>query len=74
MPITYDITKDGLYLEGLEKGEQKGLKTGEGIGIEKKGRQIIINALKLGVLSVEQIAEMAEVDVAYVLEIREHLG
>ena len=35
MPITYDITKDGLYLEGLEKGEQKGLKTGEGIGVKK---------------------------------------
>ena len=61
MPITYDITKDGLYLEGLEAGEQK------------KGRKMIFNALKLGKLSVEQIAEMAEVDVAYVLEIKEQL-
>ena len=73
MPITYDITKDGLYLEGLEKGEQKGLKEGEGIGIEKSRRQITINALKLGKLSIEDIAEMAEVDLAYVLEIKKQL-
>ena len=82
MPITYDITKDSLYLEGLEKGEevgfekgeQKGLKTGEGIGVEKNRRLMIINALKIGKLSVEEIAEMTEVDVAYVLEIEKQLN
>ena len=65
MPITYDITKDSLYLEGLEKGE--------GMGIEKNRRQMIINALKLGKLSIEEIAEMAEVEVTYVSEIKEQL-
>ena len=59
---------------GFEKGEQKGLKTGEVIGEKKKGRKMIVKALKLGTLSVEEIAEMAEVDVAYVLEIKEQLG
>lgn len=29
MPIVYDIEKDGLYLEGMEKGVEKGIETGK---------------------------------------------
>ena len=59
MPITYDITKDSLYLEGIEFGERK------------HKRQIILKALQLGILSIEQIAEMTDVDVAFVLELKQ---
>ena len=74
MPITYDITKDSLYLEGLEIGEEKGSEKGFEKGIEK-GKQegkdeVIVNALQLGVLTAEQIAEMANVSVEYVLQLQ----
>lgn len=64
MPITYDITKDSLYLEGMEKGLEKGL--------EKNKQQMILKALQQGILSMEQIAELAEVEVAYVLNLRDN--
>ena len=74
MPITYDITKDSLYLEGLEIGEEKGIEKGIEKGFEKgieKGKQegkdeVIVNALQLGVLTAEQIAEMVNVSGDYV--------
>lgn len=61
MPITYDITKDGLYKEGIEQG------------IEQKKFQMISKALRQGLLTDEQIAEIAEVSVDYVLEVKTRL-
>ena len=81
MPITYDITKDGIYQkgvrEGLEKGVreglEKGVREGEQKGSKNKADRMIIKALQLGVLSVDQIAEMAEVDVDYVLSLKQKI-
>ena len=81
MPITYDITKDGIYQkgvrEGLEKGVreglEKGVREGEQKGSKNKADRMIIKALQLEMLSVEQIAEMAEVDVEYVLALKGQL-
>ena len=89
MPITYDIKTDGLYnegiregreeglLEGIEKGIQKGIQKGreEGReeGREKKQYQIIFKALSQRVLTIEQIAEIAEVSIDYVLSIQSEL-
>lgn len=62
MPITYDITEDYFYKEGLEKGDQGRL------------RKIIFKALRQSILTIEQISEMADVDVDYVLKLKQELG
>ena len=70
MPITYDITKDGLYKEGKEVGREEGLRE----GLKERTNQMIIKALRMGALTIEQIAEMAEVDASYVLHLQKQLG
>ena len=72
MPITYDITKDSLYLEGMEKGLEEGLERGLNEGLEKSKQQMILRMLQQGILTIEQIAELAEVDVEFVLSLREN--
>ncbi len=56
MPITFDITKDTLYFEGKAEGEVK--------------RNMIISLLRNTALSVDAIAQAAEVDEAYVTELK----
>ena len=89
MPITYDIKTDGLYNEGIREGREEGLLKGiekgiqkgreEGIqkgiqkGREKKQYQIIFKALSQRVLTIEQIAEIAEVGIEYVLSVQSEL-
>ena len=74
MPITYDIKTDGLYNEGREEGREEGLlegrEEGREEGIEKNRFQIISKALSQRILTIEQIAEMAEVSIDYVLSIQ----
>ncbi|MDV7399324.1 hypothetical protein RZS08_48380, partial [Arthrospira platensis SPKY1] len=41
MPIEYDITTDGLYLEGLEVGLEQGLERGLEKGLEQGKQQAI---------------------------------
>lgn len=57
MPITYNITEDSFYKEGLEKGDQRRL------------RKLIFKGLQME-MDINQIAEMAEVDVNYVLQLK----
>ena len=61
MPITYDITKDRLFNKGLEAGREEGL--------EQQKDRMILKSLDQGILTVEQIAEMAEVSIDYVLSL-----
>ena len=49
MPITFDITKDSLYLQGKEEGVEKGKK------------ELIIRFLKTTDLSIIELAKAAEV-------------
>ncbi|MEL7145498.1 MAG: hypothetical protein AAFO69_03950 [Bacteroidota bacterium] len=65
MPITYDITEDELYQEGLEKGLEK--------GAEKKERRLVERAIRKGVYTTEQIADMIDVDIEFVLAIQREL-
>ena len=58
MPITFDITKDTLYLKG--KAEER----------EEVKREMIISLLRNTTLSVAAIAQAAEVDEAYVKELK----
>ena len=69
MPITYDIKTDGLY----NKGREEGLLEGREEGIEKNRFQIISKALSQRILTIEQIAKMAEVSIDHVLSIQSEL-
>ncbi len=64
MGLLYDITKDYLYQEGLNKGREEA---------EKKQREAIAKMLAKQKLSVEEIAELFEVTVPYVEAIAKEL-
>ncbi|NJN34265.1 MAG: hypothetical protein HC817_08460 [Saprospiraceae bacterium] len=57
MPIVFDITTDELYLEGLEKGIEKGIRL----------------ELKRGDMSLKEIAEYFEVSIDFVLQVKKRL-
>ena len=69
MPITYDIKTDGLYNQGIMEGIQKGREEER----EKNRFQMISKALSQRVLTIEQIAEIAEVSIDYVLSVQSEL-
>jgi predicted transposase YdaD len=58
MGLTYDITKDYLYQEGLERGKN----------------ELIAEMLKDGTLSIEKIAALAKVPVERVRQIAKELN
>ena len=60
--MIFDITKDTLYLKGKEEGKAE-----EG---EKVKRKLIVGFLRNTTLSVADIAQAAEVDEAYVEELK----
>jgi len=62
MPITYDIKTDRLYNKGIEQG------------IEQKKHQVILKALKKKKLTVEEIAELADASIDYVISVQAELG
>lgn len=70
MALTYNITEDYLYQEGLAKGEEKGIEKGQKV----KERNMIIRMLKDKTLSMEKIADLAEVPVAYVKQIAKEIN
>ena len=65
MAIEYDITKDYLYQQGLEKGVEKGQ--------EEMQRKMIESMLKRQTIRPEEIAEIAKVPLEYVQQIAEEL-
>jgi len=71
MPITYDITKDKLYLKGKEEGREKGREEGKAKGRREAMFQLIAKMLKKGKLSRNEIAEMLEVPSDTVKKVQE---
>lgn len=61
MPITYDVTKDGLFKEGIQEG------------IRENKFRTVKNALKQGKLSVEEIADLAEISIEEVLTVQSQI-
>jgi len=61
MPITYDITTDGLYLEGREKGR------------EEEKHKFIIRLLKETSMTEQQIAKLADAPLEVVRRIKSSL-
>ncbi len=64
MGLTYDITKDYLYQEGLAEGEEKRRE-------EKK--EVITEMLKDGSLTLEKIASLTKVSVDYVKQVEKEI-
>ncbi len=65
MPISYDIQKDELFLEGMKKG----LEQGRAMAKNEK-MNIIRNLLLLGTLTISQIASLTETEESLILEIK----
>lgn len=61
MPVKFDIETDELYLEGIEKG------------IEQQRYESVVNLIKLGKLSMEEIAIVSAVSVDYVRKIQKEM-
>jgi len=58
MPITYDVTSDRLFLKGKKEGKTDAQK------------KAIIKALAQGILTLEQIAEMLDVSLDTVIQVK----
>ncbi len=65
MPIVYDIKKDRLYNQGIEQGIEK--------GVEQTKVKMIEGLLKQGLLTEQQIAEVAEVELEHILQVKSEL-
>lgn len=73
MGLTYDITKDYLYQQGMEQGREEGIEKGIEKGVEKGKRELITEMLLDGTLTVEKIAALAKVPVTYVKQLSKEL-
>ena len=66
-----DIKEDFLYKRGQKEGFEEGVETGIETGIERGIEKIIVNFLMNSKLTLEQIAEYAEVSLTYVIAIKQ---
>ena len=73
MPITYDITKDKLYLRGKREGKEEE-KERTGKKIEATQRGMIERMLITDQLTDNQIAEIAGVSVGFVQKVRQSMS
>jgi hypothetical protein len=65
MGLTYNITEDFLYKQGVEKGIEKGVEKGQKV----REKEFIAEMLKDGTLTMEKIAALAKVSLDYVQQI-----
>ena len=65
MPITYDITKDKLYLRGKKEEKEKAQKE-----LETTQRGMIERMLATNQLTIDQVAEIADVPVDFVQSVQ----
>ena len=73
MGLTYNVTEDFLYQQGVEKGIEQGIEQGVEKGVEKEKREMIVRMLKDNTLSVKKIADIAGVTVAHVKQVAKEL-
>ena len=78
MPIHFDITKDVLYNEGIEKGIEKGIEQGIEQERERQRHQQnekgVLAMLKSGKLTIVEIAHLMEITIEQVNAIKEQLN
>ncbi len=70
---SWDETKKQAFKEGKQEGEQIGIQKGEQIGIEKKQKEVIKNALKIGLdlLSIQRITGLSLEEIQKIQEMRD---
>ena len=85
MSIHYDITTDLRYQQGIEQGVAQGIEQGVAQGIEqgvaqgieqgelRKLRKMVSNLLNKGMLSLQEIAEAAEVNIDFVIAMQHEM-
>lgn len=66
MPITYDISTDSLYLQGIEKGIATGIQKGREQEAQRKTKIVVKRLLKNGTLPDTSIAFIAEVTTEFI--------
>jgi predicted transposase/invertase (TIGR01784 family) len=74
MALRYDIKKDLRYLQGKEEGKEEGREEGREEGEQIKTLIGVRRAIKKGKLSIEDIADIFEVSVEYVNQIKKEIG
>ena len=72
MPITYDITTDYLYQEGIAEGKAEGIAEGEAKGKVEEKRKTIERMIIKGYSDTE-ISELADASIEEVKKIRKRL-
>ena len=77
MPVEFDIETDYVFVRGKEAGIKQGvvegLKEGKEEGEKAEKRRLIINMLRSGQLTNQQIATFADVSMAYVEKVRDSI-
>jgi len=68
MPIIYDLETDIRFLQGIEQGIEEQTRKQE-----EANKSKIIEMLKVGRLSIEEIADYRDVSVEYINELKEQL-
>jgi predicted transposase/invertase (TIGR01784 family) len=72
MPIIYDVKQDAFYQDGFKEGKQEGKQEGkieEKIRMEENRKSSVIRLIKNKKLSFQEIAEIMDVELAYVTEL-----
>jgi predicted transposase/invertase (TIGR01784 family) len=73
MSIHYDITTDLRYQQGIEQGLEQGIEQGIEQGDLRRLKKMVRNLLNKGMLSLQEIAEAAEVDIDFVIAIQHEM-
>ena len=73
MALDYDIIKDLSVQQGSEESYEDAFRRGYKQGLKETLDEIILNLLKNGKLSIDEIAEVANVSLDYVKKIAESL-
>lgn len=69
-----DVKHDYLYLKGIEKGIEEGIKMAIAKENERKCKLIVTNLLIKGLFSIEDISAIADVPIVFVLKIQRQLN
>lgn len=71
MAVEYDIETDYLFQQGKLEGVKEGIKEGIREGRDEEKEKFVVNMLRSGQLTNQQIATFAEVSMAYVEKVRD---
>ncbi len=74
MPVLYDIRKDSFFLQGIKEGKEEGIEVGIEKGYSDKTRQVVVAMITSQKLADEDIADLAQVSLAYIAHVRAEMA